>query len=171
MSTSGSDARCFRTIQDVHNYINAFNNDEFDTYIQYYHDDIYVSEIVTAYRTIANAFTKSLHILKMNIKSLPGPKNIQGYLEWVQPLHSRYVEKLVPKKLIFDRDGKYVVGEFHTEFIARTELFQSDNFMGKWGFIDEEKGPVIKMIVFYHLDATGKIIQLEAESTLLRTAV
>lgn len=107
----------------------------------------------------------------MNVKTLPGEKTLKGYLDWIKPLHSRYVEKLVPKKLIIDRDGKYVVGEFHTEFTARTAEFQSDNFLGKWGPIDEKIGPVIKMIVFYHLDDAGKITQLEPESTLLRVAV
>ena len=101
----------------------------------------------------------------MNIASIPGPKTLDGYLDWVRGHHQIASETLVPKKIIFDRDGRFVVLESWTEFRGNKEVIIND-FFG-WGPVAKSIGPVVKMIVFYHLDSRGRIVQLEATSMLM----
>lgn len=83
--------------------------------------------------------------------------------------HQIASETLVPHKIILDRDGKFATLESMTEFRGRKGQ-DRDNFFG-WGPITEGTGPVVKMIVFYHLDDAGRITHLEpAGSSLVKRA-
>lgn len=83
--------------------------------------------------------------------------------------HQIASETLVPQKRILDCDGKFAVLESLTEFRGRKGQ-DRDDFFG-WGPISEGIGPIVKMIVFYHLDDAGRITHLEpAGASLVKRA-
>lgn len=116
-------------------------------------------------RSLVNHSHRSVQI---DIASIPGEKNLQGYYDWAQGHHQIASETLVPKKIIFDRDsnGKLVMLESWTEFKGRKGV-DIDDFFG-WGPVAEGIGPIIKMIVFYHLDEQDRIKYLEPACAILK---
>lgn len=83
--------------------------------------------------------------------------------------HQIASETLVPQKLILDSEKGMAVLDSLTEFRGRQGK-DRDDFFG-WGPISEGKGPVVRMIVFYHLDDAGRIKHLEpAGATLVKRA-
>ncbi|KAK7714665.1 hypothetical protein SLS63_011639 [Diaporthe eres] len=136
----------FTSKPDVEAYLAAFSADEFDTYFQYYHPDIYI-----------------------DIPLIPGPKTLSSYHQWAKGHHKIASETLVPRKIIFDRDGGLVIVEVRAEFRGKKGVEMND-FFG-WGPVSEETGPDVTMIVFYHLDERGRVLHLEPGATkLLRKA-
>lgn len=74
-------------------------------------------------------------------------------------------ETLVPKKITLDTDNKFAMLDSLAEFRGRKGK-DRDNSFG-CGPISEGAGPVVKMIVLYHLDDAGRIIYLEPAGTSL----
>lgn len=96
---------------------------------------------------------------------IPGEKTLAGYFDWAQGHHQLATETLVPKKIVFDRDSNLAMLESWTEFRGRKGVDIPD-FFG-WGPVAENIGPVVKMIVFYHLDEAGRIKHFEPGSSVL----
>lgn len=110
-----------------------------------------------------------ISFLQIDIAAIPGEKTIKGYYEWAVAHHQIASETLVPRKIILDPDNKFAVLESLTEFRGRQGK-DRDDFFG-WGPISEGTGPIVKMIVFYHLDDAGRITHLEpAVATLFKRA-
>lgn len=100
---------------------------------------------------------------------IPGNKDLAGYFDWAAGHHQIASETLVPKKIVFSDDGRLVMLESWTEFRGRKGV-DIPEFFG-WGPVAEGIGPVIKMIVIYHLDEAGRIKHLEpAAATLMKKA-
>lgn len=75
----------------------------------------------------------------------------------------------MPKKIVFGEGGRLVVLESWTEFRGRKGVDIPD-FFG-WGPVAEGLGPLVKMIVMYHLDEAGRIKHLEPiASNLMKKA-
>lgn len=74
-------------------------------------------------------------------------KTLQGYMNWVGPMHENIQETLGPKRVSFDVDGDYVAIEFHTKFTTK-HGHSEDNFLGRWGPVYTEDGPLVKMYVW-----------------------
>lgn len=105
---------------------------------------------------------------QMNVSSLSN-KTFTGYIEWLQPMHAKVTETLHLQKFAFDKYGKYIVADFHTLFRSKGN-FETEQFLGKWGPIYDNKGPVVRMVVWYHLSSGGHVVELEANSTLIEAA-
>ncbi|KAH8594120.1 hypothetical protein B0O99DRAFT_673257 [Bisporella sp. PMI_857] len=143
--TKDGKTKCLKGEKDFMDYVGNFNEDNFSGYSAYYSNDIF-----------------------MNIASL-SEKSFKGYMEWIKPMHAVLTETLALQKLAFDKDGKYIVADFHTKFRSKG-VFETEHFAGKWGPIYGDKGPLVRMVVWYHLDPDGYIVQLEAISTLMEAA-
>lgn len=96
---------------------------------------------------------------------VPGKKDLAAYFGWAREHHKLATETLVPKKIVFDRDSNLAMLESWTEFRGRKGVDIPD-FFG-WGPVAENIGPVVKMIVFYHLDEAGRIKYFEPGSSVL----
>lgn len=105
---------------------------------------------------------------QVNISALQD-KTLKGYIEFLGPLHSQVSETLKLQKFAFDKYGKYIAADFHTEFRSKGE-FETDQFAGQWGPMYADKGPLVRMLVWLHLSPEGYVIQLDSEAILIETA-
>lgn len=102
---------------------------------------------------------------QIDIRMIPGKKDLAGYLDWARGHHQIASETLLPQKIVFDRDSNLAMLESWTKFEGR-EGVDIDDFFG-WGPVAPGIGPVVKMIVFYHLDEAGRIKHLEPACAVL----
>ncbi|KAH8803440.1 hypothetical protein F5884DRAFT_861766 [Xylogone sp. PMI_703] len=123
---------------DFNDYVEGFNSDDFPRYCAYYAPNI-----------------------EMIFPTLED-KTFPGFYNWVVSLHQGVTEELVPVKVSVDKDGQYVVAEFHTRFRSKSG-FQAITSL-------EEYGPVVKIVAWYKLDEKGHISRLKVTADLLERA-
>lgn len=95
----------------------------------------------------------------MNISELNN-KTLEGYVEWLKPLHSLVSEELIPRKIAIDVDGKYIAVDYHVQFRGLGD-FKTDNFIDKFGPVYNGAGPLVQMSLWYHLNSDGFVSELE----------